>query len=129
MEILLLLFAFAATGCRGLAMSPQARLHVVARGAVPFGQIQSQIQEVTDALARLTKRNTCSEEDGCLLVEINWAPADKSDCPTSMQMSLIMAPPEPVKTVRKSILSDRVNIAKPFKEARDVVERVMEEDA
>ena len=41
--------ALAACGL-SMPLSPRARLHVVARGAVPFGEIESQIHEVTEAL-------------------------------------------------------------------------------
>jgi hypothetical protein len=105
-------------------MSPRARLHVVARGAVPFGKIESQIHEVTEALARLTEKRSCTEENGCLVVDIHWQPAEECDCPTTVQMSLIMAPPAPVKRVRETILNQRVN-AHCTKEAHDAIERVL----
>ena len=108
-----------------LPMSPRARLRVEARGSVPFDEIQSQIQEVTDALARLTARNTCSDENGCLSVEITWSPAEEEDCATTMRMSLLMAPPAPVKNIRKTILSDRVETARTTNLAHDAIERVL----
>lgn len=87
-------------------LQPRARLHVIARGSVPFAEIQSQIKEVTDALARLTKTRTCNEENGCLLVDITWASCD-DEVPMKMQMSLIMAPP--TQTTREQILHERVD--------------------
>ena len=76
----------------GMALGPRARLRVVARGAVAFKDIQLQIMEVTAALARLTAERTCTEENGCLVVDIRWQPAAKEECATSMQMSLLMLP-------------------------------------
>ena len=87
-------------------LQPRARLHVIARGSVPFGEIQSQIKEVTNALARLTKTRTCNEENGCLLVDITWAACDE-EVPMKMQMSLIMAPP--TQTTKEQILHERVH--------------------
>ena len=107
-------------------MSPRARLHVVARGAVRFGEIEAHISEVTAALSRLTQQRSCTEENGCVLVDISWAPAEE-ECPTSVQMSLIMTPAEELAP-RKKILHERVATAKLSKEARDAVDRVLERD-
>ena len=119
----MLVLALAACGL-SVRMSPRARLHVVARGAVPFGEIESQIHEVTEALTRLTEKRSCTEENGCLVVDIHWQPAEECDCPTTVQMSLIMAPPAPVKKVRQTILNQRIN-APCTKEAHDAIERVL----
>ena len=86
---------------------PRARLHVVARGSTPFDQIQSQIFEVTQALARLTQHRSCTEEQGCLVVDISWRPLEEGECPTSMQMSLVLAPPPPPK-LKRAILDERI---------------------
>ena len=48
------MLALALAACAlSLPLSPQARLHVVARGAVPFGEIESQIHEVTLSLIHI----------------------------------------------------------------------------
>lgn len=88
-------------------LTPQARLHVVARGSTSFDQIQSQIDEVTQALARLTRHRSCTEEEGCLVVDISWRPAEEGECATGMSMSLVMAPPPPPK-VKRGILEERI---------------------
>ena len=72
-------------------------------------------------LTRLT--GAATEENGCLVV-VHWQPAEECYCPTTVQMSLIMAPPAPVKKVRQTILNQRVN-APCTKEAHDAIERVL----
>ena len=88
-------------------LTPRARLHVVARGSTPFDQIQSQIDEVAQALARLTKHRSCTEEEGCLVVDISWRPAEEGECATGMSMSLVLAPPPPAP-MKLNILKERI---------------------
>ena len=71
-----------------VAAASVARLKVVARGAASLGNLEEKILEYTHALAGVLGRR-CTNEDGCLLVTVEWQPALDNDDSLHMSLSLI----------------------------------------
>ena len=64
-----------------------ARLKVVARGAASLGNLEEKIAEYSHALAGVLGRR-CTDEDGCLMVTVEWQPLASPSDDASLHMSL-----------------------------------------